>query len=200
MYIFSLIFLPVHCSPCSVCHLPLLSLSLSLSLFSAFDTVWAVRQDFLNFCQFMLGARVCAPRERCRRALVYIGSERSQGSRLSILRITWLQAKQHSGRRRESQRMKQHGSAERCMAVGEEVMLLWWKRVGVDFWAKPVKINLFFPFWPCSHQDGAFMEPLCNCWLFWCFWRLFIELLESVYNCCRTRLWKIKSHLFEHCV
>lgn len=55
-------------------------LSLSLSLLVAFDVVRAVRQVFLNFCQFMLSARVCAPQERCRRALLYISSERSQGS------------------------------------------------------------------------------------------------------------------------
>lgn len=80
IYLFTfLFFLPGaarHCSPCFMRHL----LSLSLSLLVAFDAVRAVRQVLLNFCQFMLSARVCAPQERCRRALLYISSERSQGS------------------------------------------------------------------------------------------------------------------------
>lgn len=80
-FLFLFFFLPGaarHCSPCSVHHLAILSLSLSLLV--AFDAVRAVRQAFLNFCQFMLSARVCAPQERCRHVLLYISSERSLGS------------------------------------------------------------------------------------------------------------------------
>lgn len=57
----------------SVRHLPVLS----LSLWANFDVVRGVRQAFLNFCQFMLSARVWAPQERCRHALLYISSQGS---------------------------------------------------------------------------------------------------------------------------
>lgn len=53
---------------------------LSLSLLVDFDAFRVVRQALLNFCQFMLSAGVCAPRESSRRAVLYISSERSQGS------------------------------------------------------------------------------------------------------------------------